>query len=166
MALGTLQIAGLAALVSAGVAGVVGFNLGDGNGYNRAQKKADIVIAAKNADLAVADADFDKCQAANNNYTVAVSAQVQETNRLLREDAARQATAAKKNEAADRRLLDVSLKTAENTEAAREAIRNAVDKCVRANVPADLVGMLNGILAPTQAAPASANPVSRPGGGD
>lgn len=136
----------ISGIVSACVVGAISWNLAYGRGYNAATIKAEIVIASKNKDLQTANGDLSQCRQANQNYHSAVTDQLKLIQAELASNLQRQNDAATKNASADRRMLDAATKSAENAEAARRAILNAVDQCVRAGVPADLVGVLNGIL--------------------
>lgn len=133
-------------VVSAAVFGTMAWQVAYPRGYNAATVKAEIVIASKNDDLRTVNGDLAQCRAANQQYHSAVTDQLKLIQAELSANLQRQNDAAQKNAQADRRMLDAATKSADNAEAARRAILNAVDQCVRAGVPADLVGVLNGIL--------------------
>jgi hypothetical protein len=153
--LGTFQFAGIAGIAGAIVAGAIAWNIGHARGYDAAAKKADIVIASKNEDIAIKDADLGQCRAANASYHASVADQLRIIQADLQQNLMRQSEADKKNASADLRMLDAATKSAENARAAREAILNAVDQCVRAGVPAEFIGVLNGILPPRNLAAGS-----------
>lgn len=139
-------VAGLGALALAGGIFYAGTEVGRGWGKDDCTKKADVVIAAKNTDINTLNGDLGQCRAANANYHVSVGDQLRVIQADLRENIARQASADQKNAQADVRMLDAARKSAENSQAAREAILHAVNQCIRDGVPAEYVGMLNTIL--------------------
>jgi len=148
MAFAPIQVGIVSGLVGAAVAGALAWNVGYGRGYDSAAKKADLVIAAKNTEKGKVDAEIAQCRVANGNYHFAVAEQLKVIQTELQANIMRQSEADKKNASADARMLDAATKSADNARAAREAIQNAVDQCVRAGVPAEFIGVLNGILPP------------------
>ena len=158
MAIGPLQLGIFSGLVGALAAGTLAWNVGHARGYDAAARKAEKVIEAKNAEKSKVDAEKSQCLQANGNYHFAVAEQLKTIQAELQANIMRQGEADKKNAQADARMLDAATKSADNARAAREAIQNAVDQCVRAGVPAEFIGVLNGILPSRGSGPAS-NPV-------
>jgi len=128
-------------------------------GYEKAAQKAAAVIQTRNTTIATRDSELAQCRAANTNYHLAVGEQLKIIADDLAADRVRQAEAATKNGRADAVMLDAAKKSAENSAVAREAIRNAVEVCLRSNYPADYVGMLNAILPAAGSAPVGGNPL-------
>lgn len=144
--LNALSAAGIAGAFFAIVSGTICWQVAYGRGYSAASVKAEVVIADKNKSISVLNGDLGQCRGANANYHVAVAEGLRQIQAELIANVARQDAAARKNALADLRMLDAASKSAENSAAAREAILNAVDECVRSGIPADLVGVLNSIL--------------------
>jgi len=131
--------AGLGALTTFLVVSNVWFQ----RGYDAASLKANAVIAKKNETIVGAEADISQCQTANASYFKQAADQYAELNRRLDATAAEVAQANKNNAAADKRMMDAAVQSVENFTRAREAMANAVDQCIRSNVPADFVGLFN-----------------------
>jgi hypothetical protein len=140
------KVAMIGALVGAVAVAGIACKFGYDWGARDTEKKADIVITAKNSDISTLNGDLGQCRVANANYHASVADQLKIIQADLQANLMRQTAADQKNALADRRMMDAAQKSAENSLAAREAILHAVNQCVRDGVPAEYIGLLNTIL--------------------
>lgn len=159
--LGKLQIGfGAAALAALGTFMVVS-PIWFQRGYAAAELKATAVIASKNEKINAAEADISQCQTANASYFKQSAEQSAEVLRRLDANAQAVAQAIKDNSSADKKMLDAAIKSQAELNEARKVAANAVDQCIKANVPADYVELFNSAFRTAATSQANGNTGTR-----